>query len=31
MTLGERQAAEYREVEAARDLFDPDLPEQAGD
>ena len=30
LTAGEMRIAEHREVEAARDLFDPDLPEQSG-
>ena len=30
LTAGELRIAEHREVEAAKDLFDPDLPEQCG-
>ena len=30
LTPAEKQAAKYREVEAAKDLFDPDLPVQVG-
>ena len=30
LTASELRIAEHREVEAARDLFDPELPEQGG-